>query len=413
MRDLGVMSPENNSVKWRLGLALCLSVIFIADRSGAEPYLAIRTGLKCIVCHVNPSGGGKRTEFGNIYAQTKLARKYIRTAPSAPPPPPGAIEEDLTDTFLDGMEAARGAQSNGLSQEELADLAFWLGSLNEQVSIGGDVRARANVTMIPHQDDNAGFEVEEALLYVELTLIPERLTFYLDEKVAPGGVSNREAYALLRSPSGRSYLKAGQMFLPYGFRLEDDTAFIRQVPGINYNTPDVGLEWGYEPGRWSFTVALTNGSAGGSENDRGKQYSLRASYIRPGWRLGTSGNFNDAGADERRMANIFGGFQTGRITWLGEVDYIVDEALGGREQGVGLVEVNALITKGHNLKLTYEYFDPNRDISEDQRDRVSIQWAAFPTQFTQIRLGYRINDGIPQDDLQNTEELFLQLHVFF
>ena len=388
-----VMSQENGSLRWGVVLIPCLCLIFCSKHSIAEPNLSIRTGKSCMVCHVNPTGGGKRTEYGNIYAQTKLARKYVRT------------------------------ESASLSEEERAALVFWIGSVNEQVSIGGDVRANANVTVIPHQDNNAGFEMEEALLYVELALIPERLTFYLDEKVAPGGVSNREAFILHRSPSGRSYLKAGKMFLPYGFRLEDDTAFIREVPGINYNTPDVGLEWGYEPGPWSFNLAVTNGSAGGPENDRGKQYSLRASYIRPGWRLGASGNFNDAGADERRMANIFGGFQTGRITWLGEVDYIVDEALRGREpkvgalegleQVAGLVETNVLITKGHNLRVTYEYLDPNLDIKEDQRDRVSIQWEAFPTQFTQIRLGFRINDGIPQDDLQNTEEIFLQLHIFF
>ena len=46
-------------------------------------------------------------------------------------------------------------------------------------------------------------------------------------------------------------------------RLQDDEAFIRQVSGINYNTPDTGWEAGYEGGPWSAQLAVTRGTAGG------------------------------------------------------------------------------------------------------------------------------------------------------
>ena len=71
------------------------------------------------------------------------------------------------------------------------------------------------------------------LIYGNITLIPNLFSFYLDQRVAPGGSSNREAYARLDLLKQGLYFKAGQFFLPYGLRLEDDTAFIRQVPGIN------------------------------------------------------------------------------------------------------------------------------------------------------------------------------------
>jgi hypothetical protein len=115
------------------------------------------------------------------------------------------------------------------------------------------------------------------------------------------------------------------------------------------------------------------------------------------------------------MQNIFGGLRTGRVAWLAELNYIIDDgtSTGQRDSLVSLLEANIMLEKGHNLKLTYEYFDPDNDVSEDEQTRSSIVWEYFPIQFIQTRLGYRKYDGIPQNSAQNREQLFLELHFAF
>jgi hypothetical protein len=251
-------------------------------------------------------------------------------------------------------------------------------------------------------------------VYGAVSIVPDRLLLYVDERIAPGGSVNLEAYARVSTADQRWYLKAGQMFLPYGWRLEDDGAFIRQVTGIGFATPDKGIELGFETNTWSSQLAITNGTAGGSETDEGKQVSFRTEHIRPSWRLGASANYNDADAGERGMAGVFAGLRTGPIAWLAEADYIRDDSFPERRKlYAGLIEANWMFKKGHNFKLTAEYFEPDDDVDEDEQNRYSALWEYFPMQFLQFRAGVRVYDGIPQNDQQNRKIYFMQAHGYF
>src|SRR5712692_3899671 len=105
-----------------LALALLAPAI-----SHAEPYLAVRTGAKCMACHVNPTGGGKRTEFGNIYGQTALAEAYLNPATGE------------TTVAPEG-----GSQS-----------ALWTGKINDHVAVGSDLRANLQGTRVPDNPSTA------------------------------------------------------------------------------------------------------------------------------------------------------------------------------------------------------------------------------------------------------------------
>ena len=339
----------------------------------AEPYIAARTGLKCMQCHVNPTGGGMRTLFGETYAQTQLAAKKI------------GADEDL-----------------------------WTGQIDKFFSVGGNLRADYAYDDVPHQSQTNDFSVEEARAYLDFSVIPNRLSVYLDERVAPGNSTNLESNVRFWVKEGSMYVKAGRMYLPFGYRLEDDTAFVRELSGINMQTPDEGLEVGFEHNAWTSQIAISNGAGGASEIDHGKQISTRTEYVQSRWRAGASVLFNDTDLGNRKAAGIFGGYDLGPVTLLGELDYVDDGSIGsGRKSKASIAEADWLIRQGHNLKVSYEWLDPDDDIDENEQTRSSLVYEWAPIQFLQLRAGIRVYDGIPQSDLQNRRQAFVQLHGFF
>lgn len=359
-------------------------VLLVPAAALAEPYLAVRTGYKCGVCHVNPTGGGKRTEFGSTYSQTTLAAERL--------------------------DLATGQSAAG------SEPAAWTGKLNDYFAVGSDLRANFSGARVPNSPSTVAFDPVRAQAYLEVKPIADRLTIYLDERVSPGAATNRETYAMLWFANKSAYVKAGRMFVPFGLRIEDDSAFIRQVTGTSFTSSDDGVEGGLELGSWSVNVSVTNGAGGGTETNRGKMISSLATYVRPDWRIGASVSDNSSGGGvDRRMYNLFAGLRTGKISWLASGVYVIDDgtSTGRLKQWAALVEGNYEAAKGHNLKITYEHYDPNADVKEDQRERYSAVWEYVPFQFTQFRLGARKNSGIPQNNAQNATELFVQWHAFF
>lgn len=342
----------------------------------AEPYLAVAGGLKCVTCHVNPSGGGKRNLFGMTYARTQIAARRI-----------------LVDESTQGWNS---------------EVTGWLG-------IGGDYRGGLYESDVPGMPSVSDVRTAKGTLHLELRAIPELLKFYFDEQLAVGETRNREAYALLTPQNGKYTIKVGQFFLPFGLRLQDDTAFVRQRSGINFDTPDDGIELGLELPRWSAQIAVTNGTAGEGSAPGKDQYSLSASYVLPRWRLGVSLNETNDPLGDREMIGLFAGVRTGPISWLAEVDLISDKLPTGGDTEIyaTLLEGNWRIRQGHNLKATYEFLDPSDQTFEDEQERYSIVWEYSPIQLLQSRVGFRAYNGVPDMPASNRDELFVEFHVYF
>ncbi len=358
---------------YRFVAGALLFLVLLSPAAKAEPYLAVQKGLKCGTCHISPSGGGKRTSYGNLYLQTEMAARTLDMG------------------------------------------TLWTGDLGPYFSVGADVRASWQQQDVPGQPSVSDSDLDEFLAYVEIKPFPQYVSLYFDARIAPDDAVIREQYLRLSLPGGNWTLRAGEFFLPYGLRLQDDEAFIRQVSGINFNTPDTGWEVGYEGGAWTGQLAVTRGTAGGPEIDSGKQYSLRVAHVASTWRAGASFNFNDARVGNRQMQNVFAGLKTGPVAWLAEIDYIIDDGTptGRRSSWATLLEANYGYRKGHNLKATFEWYDPDDDVSEDEQNRISLVWEYSPIQFVQARFGLRDYGGIPQNPGQNREQLFAEVHIAF
>ena len=172
-----------------LSSLLVVTGLLFAGLAVAEPYLAVRSGQKCSACHLNPSGGGKRSAFGVAYGIGELPARVHG-------------EPDRT----------------------------WDGRLNDFLALGANLRHEYAYVDVPEQTASSEFATTRGSLYVEAAVVPGRLTVYADHDFA--GSRTRELYGLLWDASRRYYLKVGQFFLPFGYRLEDDTALVREATGL-------------------------------------------------------------------------------------------------------------------------------------------------------------------------------------
>jgi hypothetical protein len=364
----------------------------------AEPYIAIREGYQCSFCHVNQTGGGKRTGVVSAHADEWL--KY----------PKGLFSDfdartPITGQIVEGISI--GADFRGVNTTLFRDKPNTRG------------RVPNNTAFRPAESND--FEISEASAYLEVNLIKDALTFYLDESFGPGSAFNRETFALLTGfLPWNMYIKAGKFFPPYGFRLQDDAAFIRSRTGFNFTSPDTGVEVGLAPGNAFFSVAVTDGVGVSSGQRIGKQVSLNGYYlfsdvpvVRSLW-LGGSFSHNSLKGEDRTLYGFHAGTNFWRLTLLGELDFIEDQQLPRRaSQFAGYGEVNWLVCDWMNARFAYDYFDPSQNRGDQAITRYSFGVEPFLSKFLQLRLFYRVYNGVPENPQDNFDQLITEMHVFF
>ena len=348
------------------------AVAFFSVSAYAEPYMAVRTGFKCSQCHLNQTGGAGRTEYGSAYTQYKLVMEQTQSL-------------------------IKNSRDKGVSS--------FNPKLNESVTLGANFRTEQFVT----QEEGSApadrqHSISEANLYINVELVKNFLSFYVDQTMAPTTSANREMWMMARNLPGNSYVKVGRTLLPYGLRIMDDQAFIRSATGYGYGRHDLAGEIGFEPGPLSLVANLTN-----------THFSSVGSVVFRNFRVGGSYGATTEG-EQFTTYGPFVGASYGPFTAMAEVDFI--EAASGDstiKKVAQFYEINVVPWQGVNLKTTYEYFDRNTKVANrrDGQSRMTFGAEVFPIQYLQVGLYYRVNQFIPQNDGANQDVLIGRAHVFF
>jgi len=365
----------NKRIKNLIGLVLISIVGFSTKAVLAEPYISIKTQQPCSACHVNPTGGGMRTTFGTIYGYSQLP--------------------------------VTSSDANNFDFAKISDFVRFGGNFRYDFEILDDDSS---------QPTQASFNLQSGQIYTLIKAGRDDLMLYLDQQVTPVSALSREAIIIKTFDNG-DYLKIGKMMPALGLKIEDDSAFTRQVTGFNFDNSDNGVEYGLTSGSSFYNFYITNGTSSVANDDNKFQYGVRAEYFLDELRLGGAVVFNDGDEVDKNIFSLFAGYHWDKVTIIGEIDSVThnnnDSNLADLTELIGLIELNYAAKQGHNVKLTGEYYDPDDNLREDHRTRYSIIYEYTPYSNIQLRFGYRDREAPPQLPEQNIEKLFIQTHFYF
>lgn len=344
----------------------------MAAVAAAHPRFAVQEGASCQSCHLNPTGAGLRNDSGGAIFSRKLSLKGTRTL----------VPADLTNR------------------------------IGKYVAVGADLKILNSTTNgTPLKNSTT---VPQGSVYLDFDA-GKYMTMYLDQDFANG--INREAFVLVHDDFPAAYyLKAGRMGLPYGLKIDDidQTSPIRANMNMTFANQDIGVEAGWMPGPFEVITAISNGVPGGTNDENAAKASTSTvQWIGKYGRIGGSFQWNKRLTTRLTQGGLHGGAKIWHVTWLGEIDLQKSSPRSGAAATTlmaGYSELAWKVVSGCYALATYDYLDPNRNLSGDLVQRVGIGWDLYPIPLTHVSFIYRINMG--PGGTANDQAL-LRLHAFF
>jgi hypothetical protein len=336
----------------------------------------------CRACHVNPTGGGMRNAHGRQFAVEHL-------------PMMGKTHES--------EEAAAAAQVNPY-------LAFGTDIRFAYLRSQDEATSRFENSFFPMQGD----------FYLAFTPT-DYLTLYYQDGVEASG--SRETFGLFHHPRYNGHLKAGRFTPPFGLKLDDHSAFIREKLGFGPDDAfgqDAGIEIGFG-GMYLFAnAAVFNGGPfggpGAADNNNDKGFSATGGIKLDRFWLAGSFYDNDDDLDHKSYAGGYAAFHIWIISLLAEWDYFKVEDLVGDVENTGSVlftEANVHLLRGANAVLRYERCeddDATVCIDDTDLERLTFGVTVYPTPFTEIIVQFRKN----MEDTEIDNDRFLaMLHLYY
>ncbi len=372
----------------------------------ALPKFASRVGVKCQACHVDPTGGGMRNTLGSTYGREELPVKTYK---------------NVVDTSDDGKVT--------LTKEDITNIDDFSTAITPNLSYGADFR-----TLYFYEANNKTSSLFQMQgdLYLNLRLNRQFLV-YVDKGLYAGF----EAFGLAKVLPLDGYLKIGQFIPAYGTKIDDHTTFIRGGPYFPLNpalsiyrqglvfgeyAQQTGIEAGIAPSIFSLQVGLFDGAPYAGLSATGatkfKTVSVRgdATIQSEGVNINVGGSFyNDPNPSPTEKATFYGGF--GSVTVLktltlnGEFDYIQTPVAGVNTTGfMSYTELNYMCANGIDLKLGYDFYDPDKNLKTGSEARTTLGAEFFLMSGVEVRPLYRFNMEQPTEI--NNDEFDLLFHFF-
>jgi len=345
----------------------------------AIPRYAARYQQSCTLCHLNPSGGGKRTAYANQF---------------------------LIPMEMSALAWAESEQIDRLDPQ-----------ISESVSVGADLR-----TLHLYSEDKAhrnGFFEMQADFYALIEVDP-RFSLYLDQ----GQSQTREVFGLgYVLPSG-GYVKVGRFTPAFGWKFADHNLFTRSMLGFAPpNHTDAGVEVGFSPKDMTFQLALHNGASSSIIDDDHRTAGTGRAVLRRRIKgvsiaLGGSYFYNEHARGLVRAAGPFGSLHWGPLTWVGELDWrSEDGATGpGSDELISSHEFAFGLQRGVDLRFTYDFFDPDVDTQTGSLSRYGfgIDTLLYPFLGIQASVHHAtFESGSTIEAAQEFTQTVLLAHFFF
>ncbi len=344
-------------------------VVVTGETVQALPRYTAQYGQNCILCHVNPTGGGLRSEYASQFL----------------------VPEEI---------AAKGWEEGEMDRISPA--------ISPNITMGVDLRS-----LLYQREGGTGSSFAmQGDLYLSVDMSP-RFAAYVEQGLNGSG----EVFGLGRADLLDSYLKAGRFIPDYGWRFADHQMFNRRYlseaggsesPAGLYGE---GFEVGISPGGFSASAALLGGSQRNGENYSGRAlYQTSLGSLNLG--AGASLLRRQQGTGARRAAGGFWYLALGPVTWLGEIDETKqDNQLGNMVS----LELAVQVSKGYDLRGTYNFQDPNRALQSGSRQRYGAGVTAMPRPYLGWSLManyWDVDEGVEVTDA-NRFEGELMIHFFY
>jgi hypothetical protein len=310
----------------------CLLILVVAgqflaaDPTQALPRYSAQYGQRCALCHVEPTGGGMRTQYATM----------------------ALIPEELS--FLQ------------MEPEELEQIRP---DLSPAVTVGLDLRS-----LIYQGEQGRSSQLDmQGDVYAGLQMSTQFAAYV---EMGKGGTHEYAGLAYVLPLGG--YLKAGRFTPDYGWQWADHKMASREYLLDENGSPspgaltEAGVEVGMHGQWWEATGSLLQGAADNGDSYAGR-LALRRSAGPVNVALGASILRRELATDHARAWGGFGYMAAGPAAWV----FQVDETGNALRNGILVSqELTYRLVRGISARGTYSYHDPDHREKSGTRNRWGV-----------------------------------------